>query len=388
MLSRKVMNLSLTGIDAIVEQAILLEKQGRKLIHLEFGRPDFTSPQIAIDEVKKALDEGKVHYTNERGIGALRQAISDKEKRRHNLSYDPKTEIVVTAGACEALTAAFLSLLNPGDEMIAIGPCFFAYPEQAMMGEFRLVEMELSMENDWAIDMEQLESLRSEKTRAILINSPNNPAGYILSHKDLEQISHFAQKYNLMVVSDECYDEFSYDEKTESIANYPNMRERTIVVKSASKSYAMTGWRIGYLLGPQKYLDYMHKLHQNFSTCATSFAQYGAVPAFEKADDFIDNMVSTFKQRRDYFYEELSKIQRLKIKKPDGAFYMFPDVSAYGKSEVDISEILLHQANVVTIPGIYFGKSGKGHIRMAYCRSMEELEIAARNIKAVLESLS
>lgn len=387
MISKKMEQMPFGGLYEIFGQATKLEQQGRQLIHMEIGRPDFVSPQVAVEEAIRALNTGEVHYTAVQGIDALRKAIIEKEKRRHRLDYDFEKEIVVTAGACEALSAVFFTLLNPGDEIIVPGPYFSAYYEQSVLGQFKIVELKMSIDNGWSLDLQKLEDLRTEKTRAILINSPNNPAGYILSREEISIIGDFAKKHNLMVISDECYDEFFYEGESESIATLPGMRESTIVVKSASKSYSMTGWRIGYILGPEKYLKYMNKVHQNFSTCATSFAQYGAAKAYELGDEFIDNMISVFRERRDYFYQRIKDIKGMEVIKPKGAFYIFPKITSFGMSENDFCKLLMEEADVVAVPGSFFGKSGEGHIRLAYCRTMKELETAANNMKRILENI-
>lgn len=386
-ISERLKEMPFGGLYEIFGKANKLEESGKKLIHMEIGRPDFISPDTAIQEAKAALDRGEVHYTAVQGITPLLEAISEKEKRRHGLEYSAENEIVVTAGACEGLTAVFLSLLDPGDEVIAFGPYFPAYYEQSLLCNFKLIELEMSMEDNWKLDVDKLKKLITPKTKMILINSPNNPAGYILSQEDLNILAEIAKEKDLLIVSDECYDEFTYSYKNDSIAKIEGMKERTLVVKSTSKSFAMTGWRVGYVMGPAEIIKYISKIHQNMSTCATSFAQFGAARAFNEADDFIDNMVNTFEERGDYFYEKLKEIKGLKIAKPKGAFYMFPDISSYGRTEFEIVDILLEEAGVVAVPGSFFGKSGQGHIRLAYCRSMEELEEAANNMKKVLESL-
>lgn len=386
-ISKKFENMQFGGLYEIFKTATDLESTGKQLVHMEIGRPDFVSPDIAIQAVKESLDRGEVHYTEVEGPQALREAIVEKEKRRHNLDYCPNDELVVTAGACEALSSIFVAFLDPGDEVVVLGPYFSAYTEQAQLFGFKLVELELKMENEWKLEVEKLKELITPRTKMILVNSPNNPGGYILSREELQKIADIAKEHDLLVISDECYDEFTYGSEHISIAQIDGMRDRTLVVKSTSKSFSMTGWRIGYVLTPNKFKKYINKVHQNMSTCASSFAQFGAVKAFTDGDDFIDNMVDTFEKRGDYFYDAISKIDGLEIVKPKGAFYMFPKITNYNKDDFEMADILLRQAGVVSVPGSFFGKSGKGHIRLAYCRSMEELETAAKNMKKVLENL-
>lgn len=387
-LSNRVKDMPFGGLYEIFAKANKIEAElGIELVHMEMGRPDFNAPDVAIEAAKQALDDGYHHYTEVNGIPEVRKAIAERELRRHNLTYDYDKEIVVTAGAAEALTALYLTLLNRGDEIIVPGPFFSAYHEMALIGEVNLVELEMSMDNDWAIDLDQLENLRSDKTKAILINSPNNPAGYILSKAEQEKILEFAIQNDLWIISDECYDEFYYEGENQSISLLEGARERTIVVKSTSKSYSMTGWRVGYIMGPEEVLKYVNKVHQNMSTHATSAIQMGTKAAFEEGDDFIENMMNTFDERRDYFYNRLKDIKGLEVSNPKGAFYMFPKISNYGLTEDEIVNLLLEEAHVVAVPGSSFGKSGEGYIRLAYCRSLEDLDKAATNMKKVLENL-
>ena len=375
------------GLYDIYDWAIKLEAQGRRIIHMEIGRPDFDSPDFAKEAAKKALDNGAVHYTEIAGIEPLRHAIAEREKTRFGLDYDYKTEIVITAGAIEATTAIFLSLLEPGDEVVAISPFFPAYAEQAILANANLVEVPVKMENNWELKIEDLEAKVTSKTKLLLINSPNNPTGYVLSRENLEKIAEFARIKDLIVVSDECYDEFVYDGEHVSIATLPGMKERTLVVKSTSKAFSMTGWRIGYAIGPAHMMKYINKVHQNLSTCITSFAQWGAIEAFKHGQEFTQNMVKEFKKRGDIMHEEMKKIERIKMLRPAGAFYAFPDISELKMDETDFCNYLLEEAGVVGVPGPCFGIYGKGHIRLAYCRSSDEILEAMGKIKTAVDKL-
>lgn len=375
------------GLYEIFSQANALEESGKRIIHMEIGRPDFDSPEIAKLGVKKALDEQKVHYTDINGVKELRRAILDKELRKFNLDYDSETEISVTAGACEAITAVLLAYTNFGEEVVCTSPFFSAYSEIALIAGIKLVEAPVKIENNWEVSIQDIEEKITNNTKVLLINSPNNPTGYVLNKESLEKIAELAKKNDLLVISDECYDEFNYDGKHISISQLPGMKERTIVIKSTSKSFSMTGWRIGYAMGPAHIIKYVNKVHQNLSTCATAFAQWGAIEAFKNGDDFIKEMVDEFQRRGDRFYEDLSKIEGLKIVKPRGAFYMFPNITAFGKSDVEIANYLMEEAGVVGVPGSSFGKYGEGHIRLAYSRSYEDVCEAGEKIKLALDKL-
>lgn len=375
------------GVYEIYAKANKLEEQGKRIIHMEIGRPDFDSPDFAKEAVKLALDKSQVHYTDANGIETLRKAIVEKEERRFGLKYDYETEISIMCGAAEVIGVIMLTMMNPGDEIICPSPYFSAYKEQALISGVKLVEVPTLMSESWQLNVEKIRNKITSKTKMLLINSPNNPTGYILSEENLQQIANIAKEKDLIVLSDECYDEFIYGEKHISISTLEDMRDRTLIVKSASKSFSMTGWRIGYVLGPSNAIKYINRVHQNFSTCTTSFAQWGAVEAFRHGDEFINNMVREFKRRCDYLYEALTKIEGLKMIKPKGAFYAFPDIKSFGMSENEICNYLLEEAGVVVVAGPNFGDFGKGHIRLAYCRSYENIVEACDKIKVALGKL-
>ena len=375
------------GLYEIFTKANKLEAQGKRIIHMEIGRPDYDSPDFAKEAVKKALDRGQVHYTDVNGIEPLRKAICNKEKRRFGLEYDYETEISVMSGAAEAIGVIMLTMMNPGEEIIVPSPFFSAYREQALIAGVKLVEVPVRMEDNWQLNVEEIEKRITQNTTMLLINTPNNPAGYVLDRDNLEKIANLAKERDLIVISDECYDEFIYGEEHVSISTLDDMRDRTLVVKSTSKQFSMTGWRIGYVLGPANAIKYINKVHQNFSTCATAFAQWGAVEAFNNGDSFIEDMVKEFKRRGDYLYEAFTKIDGLKIVKPKGAFYAFPDITAFGMDEREFCNYLMEEAGVVGVPGTSFGEYGKGHIRLAYCCSYEDVVEACEKIKIALEKL-
>ncbi|MDD2493629.1 MAG: pyridoxal phosphate-dependent aminotransferase [Tissierellia bacterium] len=375
------------GLYEIFAKANKLEEQGKRIIHMEIGRPDFDSPDFAKEAVKAALDRQKVHYTDVNGIEPLRKAIIEKEERRFGLKYDYETEISVMSGAAEAIAVIMLTMMNPGDEIICPSPYFSAYKEQALIAGVKLVEVPVLMDENWELNVDEIRNRVNDKTKMLLINSPNNPAGYVLSKENLQKIADIAIEKDVIVISDECYDEFIYGQKHVSISTLEDMRDRTLVVKSTSKSFSMTGWRIGYIMGPANAVKYLNKVHQNFSTCATAFAQWGAVEAFKHGDGFIDEMVKEFKRRGDYLYEAFSKIDGLKMIKPKGAFYAFPDITSFNMSESEFCNYLMEEAGVVGVPGTSFGDYGKGHVRLAYCRSYEDIIEACDKIKMALGRL-
>lgn len=290
-------------------------------------------------------------------------------------------------GASEALMATFLAYMNPGEDIIIPSPYFPLYHEQALVAGINITDYPLTSEDGWAFRPEELEKRITANTKAILINSPNNPAGYVISSGDLEKLALLAKKHDLLVISDECYDEFVYSGSQKSISTLPGMKERTVVIKSTSKSFSMTGWRVGYAMGPKDIIKYIGKVHQDMSTCCNSFAQWGAARAFIECDNFTEEMRSEFEKRGKVFYELLSDIRGLKVMKPEGAFYMYPEVSAVGMTDKEFSQYILEEAGVVGAPGSSFGSKNGNYIRLAYCRSMKEIEEAGIGIKRAVEKL-
>ncbi|MGM0397103.1 MAG: pyridoxal phosphate-dependent aminotransferase [Bacillota bacterium] len=376
------------GLYDVFQKAMNLEAQGKSIIHMEIGKPDFDSPQIAKEAAKKALDDGFVHYTEMAGIMPLREAISNKYRRDHGLDYNPENEIVVTAGACEAIGIIMLGMMEPGDEIIIPSPFFTAYAEQAIIANVNIVEVPLKMENKFSLKASDISDKITEKTKIILINTPHNPTGAIMEEEDLKEIAKLAIEKDLLVISDETYDQFLFSGKHVSIAGMPGMRERTIVVNSASKTFSMTGWRIGYLMGPAEYLKYLNKVHQNFSTCATSFAQVGAAEAYNNGDQFTKDMLKEFERRGKLVYESLKDVKGLKLLEPKGAFYVFINIEELRMEEGDFCDYILEEAGVAIVPGSSFGKYGKGFVRLCYACSYEQIQDAMDRIKKAVGKLT
>ncbi len=375
------------GLYELYQKSLKLESEGKDIIHMEIGKPDFDSPEVSKEATIKALNDGFVHYTEMNGIEDLRKAITEKYKREYGISYNYENEVVVTAGACEALFAIFLAVLNKGDEVIVPSPFFSAYKEQLLIAGIKMVEVPLKIENNFSLKAKDLEKYVNKNTKMILINTPHNPTGAIIEEKDLLDISNLAKKHDLIIVSDETYDQFAFDNVHFSIAKINEMKERTLIVNSTSKTFSMTGWRIGYVMGPEKIISYINKIHQNCSTCATSFAQKGAVEAFNKGGDFTKKMVEEFRRRRDLVYNSLSKIEGIEIKKPKGAFYAFFNIEGLGITDKEFCEYILEEVGVVLVPGSSFGKYGKGFVRLSYTCSYKQIEEAMSRIKKAVDQL-
>lgn len=375
------------GLYEIFQKALDLEKQGKRIIHMEIGRPDFDTPEIAKKAAIKALEDGFVHYTSMAGIDDLRNAIVEKAKKDHGIEADPNNEIMITAGACETLMAIMLSMLDPGDEILIPSPYFAAYLDQVILAGGKLVPIPLRVENDFKLDVEDIRQRITSNSKILLINSPHNPTGTILDMEDLIKISELAKEKDLLIISDECYDEFVFEGKHISISTLPGMKERTIVVNSASKTYSMTGWRIGYAMGPAPIIKYLTKTHQNMSTCATSFAQAGAVEGYRNGKESVSKMVDEFKRRRSLVMKYLDEMKGIEYVKPKGAFYVFASIKNFNMSATEFCNYILEKAGVAIVPGDAFGEYGKGFIRIAYACSYEEIEIAMKNMKQAIEEL-
>lgn len=375
------------GIFEIFQKSLEFERSGKKIIHMEMGRPDFDSPQNAKKALIESLNDGFVHYTSSFGVDELRIAIAEKAQRDRGIIADPFKEIMVTAGACEALFTIFLSLLEPEDEILIPCPYFPAYVEQAIISGVKLIPVPLKFEKGFRLDAKDIEERITEKTKMLLINTPHNPTGAVLKIEDLQKIAEISKKYGLLVISDECYDEFVFEGKHISISTLPGMRDRTIIINSTSKTYSMTGWRIGYAIGPSEIMKYLNKTHQNMSTCATSFVQVGAAEAFRNGREFIDYMVKEFKRRRDLIISFLDDMEGIKHVKPNGAFYVFPNIVDLNMSSTQFCNYILNEAGVAIVPGESFGEYGSGFVRIAYACSYAKIEEAMYNIKRAIDKL-
>jgi len=361
------------GIREVLAAASRREKEGKKVYHLEIGRPDYDSPSEAKEEVINAVREGFVHYTPLQGIPELQEVIAQKEAY-HGIKVDPQKQVIVTCGAVEALMVSFVALLNPGDEVIIPTPCFSAYSDQVILANGKPVMIPSRLGDAYNIDLESIEKAITPRTKMIIFNSPNNPSGAIIDRESLYGLAELADKHDLYVISDDCYEDFVFEGRHESIACLPGMEQRTILVNSLSKSYSMTGWRIGYIISHPEIFRYLLKVHQLLSTSACSFAQRGAVDAIRSGGLLNRAMVKDFKERRDLVMSYLDQCPGLVCNRPRGAFYVFPSIKGLGISGLDFCNEILEKEGVALVPGDVFG--GEGHIRIAYTCPREDLEIA------------
>jgi aspartate/methionine/tyrosine aminotransferase len=322
-----------SGIRKIAQAAIELEKQGRAIIHLEIGRPDFDTPTHIKDAAKRALDAGLVHYTSNYGTLELRQAIADKLMRENNIVVDPATEIVVTVGANEAVAITMLGLIDPGDEVLIPDPIWLHYFYCVQLAGGVPVHVPLRAENQFQIDPDDVRKAITPRTRMLIVNSPHNPTGAVIDKKVLDALARIAIERDLMVLSDEIYEKIIYDgAQHHSIASLPEMADRTVTVNGFSKTYSMTGWRVGYAVGRKKLIDALIRVHQYSATSATSFAQSGSLAAYRGSQDCVQEMVAEFDRRRMLLLTGLHSIPGVECVKPSGAFYVFPSIKKIGMS--------------------------------------------------------
>ena len=375
-------------IRVMFDAAQKLEKQGRKIIHLEIGRPDFNTPEHIVEAAIDALRAGKHHYSPNAGIPELRQAISDKYSSEYNLEYDPQTEVVVSNGVAEGIYLAIHALLNPGDEILIPDPRWVNYDVDAITNSVVPVDYTLREDSGFQPDLEEIEGKITGRTKMILVASPSNPTGSVTTKAVLEKIAEVAIKHDLLVLSDEIYEKIVYPPAEHvSIATFPEMRERTILLNGFSKYFSMTGWRLGYVLGPSKLVNPMLRYHQYLITSTNTFAQWGAVTALKGNQEPSRAMVGEFQKRRDYMYEAINKIPGFRCPKPDGAFYLFPSIKETGVDGFKMAEMLLEKAGVATVAGECFGKKGAGHIRISYSNSLDNLKAAVKKIESVMSEI-
>jgi aminotransferase len=377
-----------SGIRRIMGEAMRLESAGASIIHLEIGRPDFDTPDFIKAAAKAALDRGDVHYTHSLGNLSLRCAIAQKLSGDNGLSYDPENEVMVTVGASEAIFVAAAAFLNPDEEMLAPDPGWTNYQSVPGLLCARTVAYQTHEANSFRPDIAGLAAAITPRTKMLVLLSPGNPSGTVMDAETLAGIADLARKHDLLVLSDEIYEKLVYDGARHiSIASLPGMRERTIVVNGFSKSYSMTGWRLGYLVAPQELMPSMLKVHQNVTLCASSIAQAGGLAALEGPQDCVSEMVAEFKRRRDLLVPALNQMPGLHCVMPQGAFYVFVNIRALGMTSEDVVMYLLREAGVATVPGGSFGPGGEGYIRLSYANSYGNIEEALVRMERALRKL-
>lgn len=381
LLNSKVQQIKPSGIRRFFDIASEMEH----VISLSIGEPDFKTPWHIREAGIESLEKGKTWYTPNKGLMLLREEISNYYKRRYNLSYDSAQEVLVTVGGSEAIDLCMRSIVEQGDEVLIPQPSFVCYEPLAELADATPVIIETKPENNFRLTAQEIESHVTPKTKLLVLPFPNNPTGAVMRREHLEEIAKVIIKHNLVVLSDEIYSELTYGgERHVSIAEIDGMKERTIVVNGFSKSYAMTGWRLGYAMGPKEFISQMTKLHQFAIMSAPTTAQYAAIEALKNGDQDIENMKKQYDARRRLVVGSFDKMG-LTCFEPHGAFYAFPCIKSTGMTSEEFCLKLINQKHVAIVPGTAFGACGEGYVRVSYASSMNNIAEALRRIEEFLK---
>ncbi|MCA0988752.1 aminotransferase [Guptibacillus algicola] len=357
-----------------------LASQMENVISLGVGEPDFVTPWNVCEAGYASLENGYTAYTPNAGLLELREGISSYLNEQFSLSYDAKSEIICTVGASQAIDLAFRSILDTGDEVIIVEPGFVAYSPAVTLAGGTPVPLETVEEDEFKLTSEKLKSAITDKTKAVLICFPSNPTGATMTEEELEDVAQVIKDHDLLVLSDEIYAELTYDQTHYSIARIPGMRERTILISGFSKAFAMTGWRLGYVTGPEEILSVMLTIHQYTMMCAPTIAQHGALEALRNGREDLERMKRSYRQRRNFIVKSFNRMG-LSCRMPGGAFYAFPSIQSTGMSSDEFAEKLLHEERVAVVPGHVFGEGGEGYVRCSYATSLESLQEAVKRIE-------
>ncbi|WP_439644198.1 aminotransferase [Halalkalibacter hemicellulosilyticus] len=381
-LSKRVQAIKPSGIRRFFDLASKMDN----IISLGVGEPDFVTPWHTREASISSLERGFTAYSANAGLMELRQEISYYMEERFSVQYDPETEVLVTVGASEGIDIGMRAILDEGDEVIVVEPSFVSYAPLVEMAGGVPVSVGTSIEHDFKVTASAIEEAITDKTKAIMLCFPNNPTGSTLNREELNELVNVIEKHDLIVFSDEIYAELTYDHKHVSFAALPGMKNRTILIQGFSKAFAMTGWRLGFVLAPPDLLAAMLKIHQYSLMCAPTMAQFGALEALRQGLDEVERMKQSYKQRRNFVVKSFAEIG-LTCHRPEGAFYAFPSIEKTGLTSEAFAEKLLMEERVAVVPGSVFGQGGEGHIRCSYATSMDHLEQAIERIDALLQRL-
>ena len=387
--SKNIEQVRFSPVRQVMENMNKYIREGKQIITFHIGEPDFYTPGSVIEATKIALDKRLTHYAPNRGSVNLRNSIAKLLSQR-GMEYDPATEVLVTAGGAEAIFAGLFAFLNAGDEVIVPTPSFMNYENVLAMIGAKYVELPLTADDDFQINIKELEKKITDKTRMIILNNPSNPTGVIFTEKVLKSVAEIAIKYDLMVFSDEIYDEILYDDtKCVSIGTFEGMRDRAIVMNGFSKSHAMTGWRVGYLAAPAEAITSILKVHQYVVTCIPTFIQEGLAASMLQQEclEEKNQMVATFTKKRNLLMECLKKVPELTYIRPQGAFYMFLDVSKTGLSGTEFATKLLDTKYVAVVPGVGFSSAAEDFVRLSFATSEENIVEGINRIREFVDSV-
>lgn len=382
LLSKKAVSIKPSGIRKFFDIAATM----KGVISLGVGEPDFKTPWAIRDKAIQTLERGKTIYTANAGLEELRKEITTYYQRKFDLSYDYKTETVVTVGGSEGIDICIRALVEPGDEVLIVEPCFVSYAPIVELTGGVVVTLETKAENNFRLTKEELERKITDKTKLIVFPFPNNPTGAIMNRKHLEEIAEVLRDKDIMILSDEIYAELTYSGEHVSIASIDGMKEKTIVINGFSKAYSMTGWRLGYALGPAPIIAQMTKIHQFAIMCAPTTSQYAAIEALAHGDDSVKNMVEQYDVRRRFIVNAFNKLG-LECFEPKGAFYIFPCIKSTGLTSEEFCQKLLYSKKVAVVPGTAFGDCGEGYVRVSYSYAVEHIKTAVARIDEFLKEL-
>ncbi|MFF4960957.1 pyridoxal phosphate-dependent aminotransferase [Streptomyces sp. NPDC001222] len=388
-IARRVASIERSATMALADRARSLKEGGRKVVNLAGGDPYFATPKHVVDAAQGALEEGFTHYTSSRGLPELRAAVANRLQLRSGVTRDPEREIVITPSAKHAVFVSLMAVLDPGDEVLIPTPSWVSYGQMVRLAGAEPVSVPLCADDGFTLSRELLEAKLTRKTKAIVLNSPTNPTGRVLRASELRDVADFSAAHDLVVVSDEIYEDIVFDENRHcSPSEFPECAERTLAVSGFSKSYAMTGWRLGYVSGPQKLMNAVLKVQEHSVGEAGSFIQRGGVAALTGDQSPVRRMVEQYNRHREWAHAALCQVPGIECALPDGAFYIFPDVSGLGFLDSDAcAQWLIEKASVIVTPGSAFGPGGEGHIRLSLAASTATVEAGISQLCDVLSTL-
>lgn len=380
-LNKTVVSLKPSGIRKFFDIAARLDD----CISLGVGEPDFETPWHISEQGIYSIERGETFYTSNQGLPELREEVCAWNKRKYGIDYQ-RDCCLITVGGSEAIDLALRATVEPGDEVIVLEPSYVCYTPDALLSGAKVIRIELKEEHQFKLQPEQLEEVITPKTKILILNYPNNPTGAIMDKEDYGKIVPIILKHDLLVISDEIYSELTYDGTHCSIASFEGMKERTILVNGFSKAFSMTGWRIGYALGPKEILAEMKKIHQFTIMCVSTSAQYASIEALKNGDEDILTMKKQYDARRKYLLKEFKKMG-IPCFEPKGAFYLFPCIKGFNMDSESFCTRLLEEQRLVLVPGTAFGDCGEGYVRVSYANSMDNLEQAIKRLKKFIEGL-
>lgn len=381
-LSKKIVQIQPSGIRKFFD----IVNEMEDAISLGVGEPDFDTPWHIREEGIYSLEKGRTIYTSNAGLTELREEICSYIHRRFHVSYDPKTEVMVTVGGSEAIDVALRAMLDPGDEVLVPQPSYVSYVPCVTLADGIAVTIELQEKDEFKLTRQQLLDSITDKTKVLIMPFPNNPTGSIMTYEDLKDIVDVIIEHDLYVISDEIYSELTYGSDHVSIASFPGMRERTILINGFSKSFAMTGWRLGFATGPSVILKQMIKIHQFAIMCAPTTSQYAAIEALKNGASDVETMRESYNERRRYLLKALRDMG-FDCFEPFGAFYVFPSIKKFGMTSDEFANRLLQEEKLAVVPGTAFGDSGEGFLRISYAYSIEELKIALERLEHFINNI-